>query len=102
MKNALDWLVGYEGFVGKPVAVINTSPRAHHAYESLLEILRTMSATLVPEASVVIPLLGSFTDEFEMLETPEVSSQIRQALLALGNFLQSGATSGPAFPIGSR
>src|SRR5262245_51317788 len=31
MKNALDWLVSYEGFIAKPVAVVNTSPRAHHA-----------------------------------------------------------------------
>jgi chromate reductase len=28
MKNALDWLVGSEDFPGKPVALINTSPRA--------------------------------------------------------------------------
>src|SRR5262245_37371247 len=42
LKNALDWLVSDEGFVGKPVAVVNTSPRAHHAYEALLEILKTM------------------------------------------------------------
>jgi len=55
LKNALDWLVGYEGFVAMPVAVINTSPRAHHAYDSLLEVLRTMSATLVPEASISVP-----------------------------------------------
>jgi len=28
MKNALDWLVSFEGIVYKPVALINTSPRA--------------------------------------------------------------------------
>jgi chromate reductase len=28
MKNALDWLVGSEEFPGKPVPLINTSPRA--------------------------------------------------------------------------
>ena len=102
MKNSLDWLVSYEGFVAKPVAVINTSPRAHHAYESLLEILRTMSATLVHEASVVVPLLGDIITENSILESPEVSSQTRQALLSLRNFLQSGAASGPAFSIGAR
>jgi len=31
IKNALDWLVGFEPFAGKCVAVLNASPRAHHA-----------------------------------------------------------------------
>src|SRR4249920_3904910 len=48
MKNALDWLVGDEDFAGKAVALVNASPRARHAYESLAEVLKTMSATLVP------------------------------------------------------
>ena len=35
LKNALDWLVVSETFAGKPVALINTSPRAFHAQASL-------------------------------------------------------------------
>ena len=31
MKNALDWLVSDENFPGKPVLLLNTSPRASHA-----------------------------------------------------------------------
>src|SRR3569832_2498340 len=31
MKNALDWMVGCEAFVHKPVALLNASPRAVHA-----------------------------------------------------------------------
>jgi NAD(P)H-dependent FMN reductase len=27
LKNALDWLVSFEGFVGKPVVIFNASPR---------------------------------------------------------------------------
>ncbi len=57
MKNALDWLVSFEGTVYKPVAIFNASPRAHHADESLREILKTMSTSIVAEASAVIPLL---------------------------------------------
>ena len=34
MKNALDWLVGDEAFVGKPVALVNTSPRQEPLKES--------------------------------------------------------------------
>ena len=50
LKNALDWLVASETFAGKPIALINTSPRAFHAQASLREILATMAARLTPEA----------------------------------------------------
>lgn len=76
MKNALDWLVSFEGFVAKPVAVVNTSPRAHHAYEALLETLRTMSATVIADASVTVPLLGTCSSEAQMLDSPAVRGQI--------------------------
>lgn len=91
MKNALDWLVSAESCAYKPVAVINTSPRAHHAYDALLEILRTMSTTIVENASVVIPLLGTCTTEEAMLDSSVVSSQIQQALEALHAFLKRSA-----------
>lgn len=38
MKNALDWLVSYEGFVGKPIASINTSPRALQALHAFARV----------------------------------------------------------------
>src|SRR5512139_2459361 len=80
MKNALDWLVSFEGFVGKPVAVVNTSPRAYHAYDALLETLRTMSATIIPDACVALPLLGECTAEQQMCASQDVSSRIRAVL----------------------
>ena len=51
-KNALDWLVGSEGFAGKPVLVLNTAPRAHHALAALRETLSTMAAVIVENGSV--------------------------------------------------
>ena len=102
LKNALDWLVSYEGFVAKPVAVINTSPRAHHAHDSLLEVLETMSATLVHEASLSVPLLGGCVTEAQMVGTPAIALQIRSALVTLNTFLQFGAQSGRSFPVESR
>jgi NAD(P)H-dependent FMN reductase len=59
VKNALDWVVGSGEFVGKPVAVLNASARATHAWNSLLETLTVMSARVVPEASITLPLDGS-------------------------------------------
>jgi len=83
IKNLLDWLVSYEPFVYKPVAVFNASPRASHADAALRETLRTMSAVLVEEASASIPLLGAGLDENAMVESPGVSRAIEEALGAL-------------------
>ncbi|NML44177.1 NAD(P)H-dependent oxidoreductase [Ramlibacter sp. G-1-2-2] len=99
MKNALDWLVGFEGTVGKPIALFNTSPRAHHAYESLREVLQTMSTGIVAGASPAIPLLGACITERAMLESPEVSRAIRSALEALAVHVAGSGASGPVFPL---
>ena len=97
MKNALDWLVSFEPFVGKPVAVLNASPRAQHAYAALLETLATMSAVLVPQACVALPLLGSGLDEEGMVRDPGVAAAIHGVLESL----RAGAAAGTAasFPI---
>jgi chromate reductase, NAD(P)H dehydrogenase (quinone) len=83
IKNALDWLVSFEPFAGKPVAILNASPRAHHADAALREILRTMAAVIVERASITIPLLGANLDEEGMLNTPAVAASIRTSLSAL-------------------
>lgn len=102
MKNALDWLVSFEGFVHKPVAVVNTSPRAHHACDALLETLRTMSATIVADASVTLPLLGSpCTTEEAMVHSPTVAPMITAAMSSLAAFLRRGEAADPRFTFGS-
>ena len=83
IKNALDWLVSFEPFVGKPLAVINTSPRAHHADAALRETLKTMSAVIVDAASISLPLLGACTNDSAMLEQPQVVRALQDALLVL-------------------
>ena len=83
IKNTLDWLVSFEPFVGKPVAVLNASPRAHHADSALRETLKTMSAIIVEPASVSIQLLGAKLDEDGMVEDPLVSLAIKSCLACL-------------------
>ena len=56
LKNALDWLVSFPPFVDKPVAIFNASPRSVHADAALREILTTMSANLVTDACLALPL----------------------------------------------
>ncbi len=80
IKNALDWLVSYEPFAYKPVAVINASPRAYHADSALRETLRTMAAVIIESASLTIPLLGAGFDENGMVNTPSVAAAIREVL----------------------
>jgi NAD(P)H-dependent FMN reductase len=100
MKNALDWLVSFEGTVNKPIALINTSPRARHAYAAMLEVLQTMSTRVVAEASVTLPLLGACSTEEAMLATPQLRQAIEASLQALAAFLADGSRPGASFPLG--
>ena len=80
LKNALDWLVSSFEFPGKPVALINTSPRAMEAQAQLRLILTTMSARLVDEASINLPLLGQNLDANKIALDATLSGQLRDAL----------------------
>lgn len=83
LKNALDWMVGNESFVHKPVAVWNAAPRSSIAQASLREILRTMSARVIEEASLSVPLLGSSMNEDTIVASPEIGTAIQSALRRL-------------------
>ena len=83
IKNMLDWLVSFESFYNKPVALLNASPRAHHADFAMREILKTMSAAIVEDASFTIPLMGANITEESMASSPVISQAIRDALAAL-------------------
>jgi chromate reductase, NAD(P)H dehydrogenase (quinone) len=83
IKNALDWLVGFEPFAAKFVAVLNASPRAYIADLALREILQTMAAVIVEEASISIPLLGANLDESAVVATPAIASTIVYSLSAI-------------------
>ena len=89
IKNALDWLVGFQPFASKCVAVVNTSPRARHADEALRETLKTMAALIVEPASISIPLLGAGLDESMMLSTPAIATAILRSLRAIQHAVAS-------------
>jgi len=82
IKNALDWMVGCEAFVDKPVALLNASPRAVHAQTSLKEIITVMSARIVEGASITVPILGSNLDEAGIVSDSRISTALREALRA--------------------
>jgi chromate reductase, NAD(P)H dehydrogenase (quinone) len=82
MKNLLDWLVGGSEFVGKPVALLNASPRATHAQAALIEIITTMAGHFIPEASIALPLLGRNLDEAGIIANAELSRPLQDAIAA--------------------
>jgi len=100
IKNALDWLVSFEPFIHKPVAVLNASPRAHHADDALRETLRTMSAGLVGERSFAVELLGAHLDEDAMAASPAVAAVVAEAIAALRTEIARQGDGGiPVFPL---
>ena len=100
IKNTLDWLVSYEPFIHKPVAVLNASPRAHHADDALRETLRTMSAGLVGGRSFAVALLGAGLDERAMAASPLVIDVVRDAVAALRAEIERQRDGGvPVFPL---
>lgn len=80
MKNALDWLVGSSEFPGKPTAVINVSTRATEADTHLRFVLRKMSAHLIEEASITLPVHGGTNEDPAFLNNDAVAALLRRAL----------------------
>lgn len=89
LKNALDWLVGGEEFIGKLVALLNASPRSTYAQASLTEILTVMSGRIVPEASITVSLLGKNLDEDEIVSHGEIAGALRAALVAFARAVEN-------------
>jgi chromate reductase, NAD(P)H dehydrogenase (quinone) len=83
LKNALDWVVGSGELVDKPIALINASGRATHAWASLAETLSVMSAHVIVEASITVPLDGRRLDANGIVEDAELSTALRSAIEAL-------------------
>ena len=82
-KNLLDWLVGSLEFPGKPVLLLNTSARSHHASAALREVLQTMSARLLDSSCVTIPLPGVGCEVESILANDSFCKGLRDALNAL-------------------
>ncbi len=88
LKNALDWLVSGEEFVGKPIALFNASPRAIHAQASLTEIVTTMAGRIVPDASITVSLLGKNLDAAGIAADSEISGELQAAIISFTNAIR--------------
>ena len=85
LKNALDWVVGSGELFDKPVALINTSARATHAWESLAETLSVMSAQVVLDASITLPLGGRTLSADDIVGDAAFATALRSALTVLAS-----------------
>ena len=89
LKNALDWLVASVELPHKPVALLNASPWATHAQDSLVETLTLMSARVVRDASVRIPVNRGDVAADGAIENPEIRQALRAALDAFAREIRS-------------
>jgi NAD(P)H-dependent FMN reductase len=87
-KNALDWVVGTMDLADKPVALLNTSPRAQHAHAALAEIITTMGWKVVEAASVRIPCARKGVELGNPGDMAEFAESLLDALLALRDAAQ--------------
>ena len=83
LKNALDWVVGSGELIDKPVALINTSARATHAWESLARTLLVMSARVLLDASITVPLAGRTPDAESIAADTAIAAPLRCAIAVL-------------------
>jgi NAD(P)H-dependent FMN reductase len=82
LKNALDWIVSSGEFSGKPLALIDTS-RSSFATPQLREILTTMEARIVPDASITLHLWTNRVDANAILANERTAGALRSAVAAL-------------------
>ena len=99
LKNALDWVVGSGELVDKPVALINTSARATHAWESLAETLSVMSAQVVLDASITLPLGGRTLSADDIVGDAAFATALRSAITVLASDAREARLSSEATSI---
>lgn len=83
LKNALDWVVGGSEIVDKPVGVLSASAASRFAHPQLIEVLKTMSASIVPEATVVIDIPRRGVGVEQLVADPVCAPALRKVVEAL-------------------
>ena len=83
LKNALDWLVGGSEVVGKRVGLLSASAASRFAHPQLVEVLTTMNATVVPEATVVLDIPRRGVDAAQLAADPALAAALRAVVVSL-------------------
>ena len=91
LKNALDWVVGTGELVGKPVGLLCASSASQFAHPQLVEVLTVMSATLVPDATVVLDIPRRGATAESLVADPGLAGALLGVVNALAE-MSKGAT----------
>lgn len=83
LKNALDWVVGSGELVGKPLGLLSASASSQFAHPQLVEVLTVMSATVVPEATVVLDIPRRGVDAEQLAADPVLAPALAAVVAAL-------------------
>lgn len=83
LKNALDWAVGGSEMIGKPVGVLSASAASRFAHPQLVEVLTTMSATMVPAATLVLDIPRRGASAASLAAEPALAPSLATAIAAL-------------------
>jgi NAD(P)H-dependent FMN reductase len=84
LKNLLDWLVGSVELPFKPVALLKANAHSVHAQAQLVEVLTTMNARLVEEASATVVLPSRDMSAAAIAGNEALAGALRSILGALG------------------
>lgn len=83
LKNALDWAVGGSEIIGKPVGLLSASAASRFAHPQLVEVLTTMSAAVIPEATLVIDIPRRGASAESLSADSAIASALSRAVAAL-------------------
>lgn len=83
LKNALDWAVGGSEMVGKRVAILSASAASRFVHPQLVEVLTVMSATVVPEATIVLDIPRRGATGQQLAADPVLARALEAAVIAL-------------------
>ena len=83
LKNALDWVVGSGELVGKRVGLLSASAASQFVHPQLVEVLTVMSATLVPDATLVLDIPRRGADAAQLAADPVIARTLTLAIGAL-------------------
>jgi chromate reductase, NAD(P)H dehydrogenase (quinone) len=91
-KNLLDWLVSGPEMVGKVVCVLSASTGSRFGPTSLVETLRTMSATVVTDAAITVPVNGRRLDAAAIAADGELAAVVRDTLRQIAAAVHAAQT----------
>ena len=92
-KNALDWSVSDPAFTGKAVVILHAARGSDWALNSLQEILRTMSARVLDDAQVLLPLGTNRITAEQILGREDLAAALSFSAEQLARFLDHSETS---------